>query len=169
MKVIKECDESKVGTVQGSADLCPRCKKNGIQVPGTAVLNLVNKELTEQIQADGYYICPNQSCKIVYFNPLTGHIFDKNNVRVKVWLKDQGDDVPLCYCNKITRGEIREAWNKGAGSYAEVFKIAGASRENCNCRYENPAGRCCSGVINEFLKTLNQTRPLKVSEQCQKN
>ncbi|MBO8125775.1 MAG: (2Fe-2S)-binding protein [Firmicutes bacterium] len=75
-------------------------------------------------------------------------------MRVKVWLKDPGDNVPLCYCHGVTRSQIKTAWQKGAKTFAELVKVTGVAKGGCRCQYENPAGRCCSEAIKQYLGEL---------------
>lgn len=139
------------GGLQPEFKNCPVCGRQGQSVPLTAVENLLKEEFRTQIKEGEYRLCTNPECPAVYYNPEQGQVFDKNALKVRVWLKDPGDDVPLCYCRKITRGQVKAAWQNGARTYADVVKVAGAEQERSNCQYENPAGKCCSGTIKKYL------------------
>lgn len=154
MKDSKGCCSTGAQAVSSGVKLCSKCGKPGWNVPDTAVQNLIKEEHRSKLASGDNYICINPDCQVVYYNPLNGRIFEKDAVRVKVWFKDSGDDVPLCYCNEISRGKIKEAWQQGARTYADVVNITSGATVKCNCKYENPSGRCCSGVINDFLDEL---------------
>jgi len=134
---------------------CPVCGRQGQNVPLTAVENLLKEESRNQVKDGGYCLCTNPECRIVYYDPELGRVFDQNALRIKVWLKDTGDDVPLCYCRNITRGQVKAAWQSGARTYSDVVKAVGVEQEKCNCQYENPAGKCCSGTIKDYLDELD--------------
>lgn len=156
---------SDIKETKSGAEPCPECGKQGWHVPDTAVYNLLKEEAREKMESGNYHICVSPDCNVVYYNPLNRTTFDKDSVRVKVWLKDSGDDVPLCYCNEITRGKIKEAWQKGSRTYTEVVNITGAAKGKCNCKYENPAGRCCSSVIKQYLEELGENALVNNSDQ----
>lgn len=140
----ESCCGLSAGGLQPEFKDCPVCGRQGQSVPLTAVENLLKEEFRTQQKKDGEYrLCTNPECPAVYYNPEQGQVFDKNALRVRVWLKDPGDDVPLCYCRKITRGQVKAARQNGARTYSDVVKAAGVEHERCNCQYENPAGKCC--------------------------
>lgn len=121
------------------------------------VTSLLVENLRDQVGPKQYWLCASPSCEVVYYQPATGQVFDQASVRVKVWLKDSGDDVPLCYCNRVTRGDLKTAWLQGAKTYSELVRATGVSRGPCNCEVNNPAGRCCSGAVRQYLAQLALT------------
>ncbi|UUV19401.1 (2Fe-2S)-binding protein [Fusobacteria bacterium ZRK30] len=57
----------------------------------------------------------------------------------------------ICYCDKVTKGDIVTAVFGGAKTFKEVIQITGAMK-NSNCEENNPKGVCCSADIIELLK-----------------
>lgn len=58
----------------------------------------------------------------------------------------------VCYCNKVTEAQIREAMEAGAVSVEQVIRITGAM-VNSNCRVNNPKGSCCyPDILRVFQK-----------------
>ncbi|ADG81348.1 DUF2703 domain-containing protein [Thermincola potens] len=149
------CCSPQADVPQQEINRCPVCDRQGQAVPRTAVENLLKDDFRTQMKDGEYWLCTNPECRVVYYNPTLGQVFGRHALRVKVWLKDPGDDVPLCYCRNITRGQVRSAWQNGARTYADVVKAAGAEQGKCNCQYENPSGKCCSGPIKGYLEELD--------------
>lgn len=151
----ENCCSPATGGPQPESKDCPVCGRQGQSVPLTAVKNLLKEGLRNQMKDGEYRLCTNPECVAVYYNPAQGQVFDTNAVRVRVWLKDSGDNIPLCYCRNISRGQVKAAWQNGARTYSDVVKAAGVEQERCNCQYENPAGKCCSGTIKGYLEELD--------------
>lgn len=134
---------------------CPICGYEGQPVSPHTLRNLLKTGLVEQIVEEDYQLCQNSECQVVYFHRELGQIFGRDALTVKVWWKDPGLDVPLCYCKGVTRGQILEAWEKGVRTFAEIVKATGAMGGR-RCEYENPAGRCCSLAIQVYLQELDE-------------
>ena len=116
-----------------------------------------------------YYFCNEPVCRIVYFSNVNAPTFSMDDLTVKVFIKDQGDDVPVCYCFDWTRSriqrQIRET-RKGfpLGQSKFLLEIAREIKAgNCACEIKNPKGECCLGDINAFVKRLSHVsgKPLK--------
>ena len=152
---MESCCNQKTGGPQPDFKSCPVCGRQGQNVPLTAVENLLKDEFRNQVKDGEYRLCTNSECQVVYYDPELRQVLDQNALRVKVWLKDPGDDVPLCYCRNVTRGQVKALWQNGARTYSDVVKAAGVEQEKCNCQYENPAGKCCSGTIKGYLDELD--------------
>ena len=45
----------------------------------------------------------------------------------------------ICYCDKVTEEDIREAIRGGASTVAEVIRVTGAMR-HCDCKVKHPKG-----------------------------
>ncbi len=48
---------------------------------------MVVDTLTELVTDTDYYICMNEECDIVYYNPESGVKFNKQQVKVPIWFK----------------------------------------------------------------------------------
>jgi bacterioferritin-associated ferredoxin len=147
---------------------CPLCGRRGQSVPPEAVQNLVRPEAKSRLpggilSVPTWWLCPNPTCDAVYFS--TPHwgaagappLFRRPDLQVPVWLKEPGEDVPLCYCSGLTRGEVREAVAAGCRTIEEIRARTGRTTEG-NCLKENPSGHCCHAVLREEIRRL--THPL---------
>jgi len=128
--------------------LCPKCGTKGKKVNRVTVKNLVEKEVKKN---DSYQICLNSDCEVVYFNSSGSIFYSREYLKVAIWYKNLEDDkVPICYCSNLTRGEIKEAVDKGYITAAEIRKYTGKSITG-NCLTKNPKGKCCHQALAEEI------------------
>ncbi|OQY41650.1 MAG: hypothetical protein B6227_04435 [Fusobacteriia bacterium 4572_74] len=57
----------------------------------------------------------------------------------------------ICYCDKVTKGDIISAVFGGAKTLKEVTAVIGAMTHS-NCKENNPKGVCCENDIMELIK-----------------
>jgi len=60
------------------------------------------------------------------------------------------DSEIVCYCKKVSKGEIIKAIKNGAKDLDDIQKITSANTGN-QCKTMNPKGRCCAGDIKILL------------------
>jgi hypothetical protein len=73
---------------------------------------------------------------------------------VKVFAKDRGDEVPVCYCFDWTRRRIKQEIEATGKSTAVVAIAKEIKAGNCACDIKNPKGECCLGEVNLFVKEV---------------
>jgi len=126
---------------------CPSCREPGRPVSRTTVGALARLEVeARDLAVRAYRFCETPTCPLVYFAP-EGVRIERDHVRVAVHQKDDGRDVPLCYCFGYTRARLareREA--------AVAFVSAEVKARRCACDVKNPSGRCCLGDLRRFLR-----------------
>jgi len=132
---------------------CPKCGTEGIKVFAETVFNLLKVEEKEQFKDGLYFACTNPACLVAYFGE---NIYDVDTINTALWYKDNSDDVYLCYCNKVSRGEIKEAFRQVGPDLKAIFALTGACGGG-KCRTENPLGRCCHTVIEQYVQELSNT------------
>jgi hypothetical protein len=131
---------------------CPVCGTLARRVQRRTVAHLVEPEKREGIRNVQYYYCMKQSCEVVYYSNENVPFFTADDVEVKVYAKDSGDDVPVCYCFDWTRGRIKQQIIE-TGKSSAALEIAGEVKAgNCVCDVKNPKGQCCLGDVNAFVK-----------------
>jgi bacterioferritin-associated ferredoxin len=132
---------------------CPVCGNEGISVSKITVEHLVAGDYRKTIEGDGYRICMNEDCNVVYYNTNSGVKFSKDQVSVP---EKDANPKYACYCSKVTEEQVIEAVVKhGAKTVQEVNAITGAMK-NSNCKENNPLGVCCHKIIQEAIdKGLN--------------
>ena len=57
----------------------------------------------------------------------------------------------ICYCDKVTKGDIVTAVMEGAKTLKDVISVTGAMK-HINCEENNPTGKCCGDDIVEVIK-----------------
>jgi len=130
---------------------CPVCKTSGVKVKNKTVRHLVVDTLTELVGDTDYYICMNEECDIVYYNPESGVKFNKQQVKVPIWFKKDANPKYACYCSKVTEEQVINAVIKnGAKTVKDIIEITGAMK-NSQCIKNNPLGKCCHKIIQEAI------------------
>ena len=131
---------------------CPVSNTSQKKVQLRTVRSLVRADRRWQLENVQYYYCEDANCPVVYFPANGGPYFSIGDLDVKVFSKDAGDDVPVCYCFEWTRGRI-EAEIREIGKSTAATEIAQQVKAGlCACDVKNPKGRCCLGDVNAFVK-----------------
>ena len=81
------CGEKETSYKIKNDNTCPVCKTSGIKVKNITVKHLVVDTLTELVGDMDYYICMNEECDIVYYNPESNVKFNKKQVKCLYGLK----------------------------------------------------------------------------------
>ncbi|MCI0691975.1 (2Fe-2S)-binding protein [candidate division KSB1 bacterium] len=99
-----------------------------------------------------YYYCKEPACTVVYFSNEDVPFFTTEHVAVKIFVKDQGAEVPVCYCFDWIRARLKQQISETGKSTAasEIAREIKAGR--CVCDIKNPKGECCLGDVNLFVK-----------------
>jgi hypothetical protein len=133
--------------------MLPACPVNGR--PGRVVklvtlkALLTPQALTRLEPGDTYHFCPDPACPVVYYS--ASHSYRGEDLKVPVFQKDSGTDVPVCYCFAYLRRDLAgEGIPEDAQGIPEV--IRGHIRANrCGCEVNNPQGSCCLGNVTRLI------------------
>lgn len=143
------------------AILCPRCGGRGREVGTITLKSLLAPRALERLQPkSSYAFCPTPDCSVVYFSDES--IFTTADLKVPVFQKDSGPDVPVCYCFGWTRRRIADEIT-ATGKSTAVFHVAEHIKAGrCGCDVNNPQGSCCLGnlqaVVRELQRDITSTR-----------
>lgn len=133
------------------SNLCPVCKEEGTLVKNITVKHIVIDELIEKVGGNDYYLCMNDECDISYYNTESNIIFSKEQLKVPMWFKKEANPKYVCYCSKVTEGQVIDAVIKdGATNMKDVLSITGAM-SNPQCQKNNPLGKCCHQIIQNAI------------------
>ncbi|MBI1804861.1 MAG: copper chaperone Copz family protein [Ignavibacteriae bacterium] len=135
---------------------CPVSKTSSRKVQRRTLEHLLKAEKVGSIQNVQYYYCTDPECKCVYFSNERMPYFTVDDVNVKVFAKDKGDDVNVCYCFEWTRGRIEDELNQTGKSTASLQIAQQVKVGNCACNIKNPKGECCLGDVNTVVKQAAQ-------------
>jgi len=134
------------------------CKNEGIGVKNITIKHLILNEFVDETKENNYFICMNEKCNVVYFNPDLEITYSRQQVKVPIWFKKDADPKYICYCNKVTEQQIINAvLYDEATDMKDILKLTGAMK-NGKCEINNPLGKCCSPIIQE---TINKALKLK--------
>ena len=131
--------------------ICPVCKEQGTLVKNLTVKHMVLEELTEGVGDKDYYLCISEECDVTYYNSESNVKFNKEQVKVPIWFKEDANPKYACYCSKVTEEEVINAVVKdGATNMREVIKITGAMSKS-QCQKKNPLGKCCHQIVQDAI------------------
>lgn len=129
---------------------CPICGQRATVVQVITPKALLVKECSELITEDETYrYCKNRDCEVSYF--AEGQVFRTDDLKVKATHKDDGLDVPVCYCFEYSRGKILDQL-KTSGTTDALEDIKSKMKEpGCFCETSNPQGSCCLGNVSAWI------------------
>lgn len=79
--------------------ICRECGNKGKSVKEITLKSLVRSQKLEAIKnLDGFFFCETPTCKVVYFNNEQQVYLRKEDVKVRVGIKETEDPIPVCYC-----------------------------------------------------------------------
>ncbi len=114
------------------------------------------REVGEMGQGN-WRFCATPGCEVVYFSPASGQTFRKNQLTVRVGIKETRAPRPLCYCFGHSLESLRTEW-EATGRLDSVEAIRTAVKEGrCRCDQVNPSGACCLGDILKAAKKIQAT------------
>lgn len=139
---------------------CPLSKTSSRKVQRKTVEHLLKEEKVNSIQNVQYYYCAEPDCKVVYFSNENVPYFTTDDIKVKVFAKDKGDDVNVCYCFNWTRGQIKDEITRVGKSTASLQIAKEVKAGTCACDIKNPKGECCLGDVNAVAKEFMLARKI---------
>lgn len=164
LQELQEAGTAANGMVPAKPGLCPSCQKKGAAVPTLTVKNLF-REHTQVDASAAYSFCRRPDCHVVYFSPAA--IFRKDDLKVRVGIKETEDPVPLCYCFGYMREDIRSDLElRGKTDIPNRIK-AEAQSGFCACEVKNLLGRCCLGDVIRTVREISSPRLVEVTADVQ--
>jgi hypothetical protein len=131
--------------------ICSECGQPGVRVKEEAVrFNILNSKRKVKNSNTKWNLCINPDCECSYF--CGKDFFKTSDLKRPLFFKDSSDNVPICYCSDLTRGEIKDAVRNGCKTIKEVQKF---TKKNItgHCETRNPLGKCCRNVL---LRTISK-------------
>lgn len=136
---------------QNTAGVCPSCGTKAKSVSTLTVKSLV-RDHARVWTDNAYWFCRTPDCEVVYFSAKAA--FRKSDLKVRVGLKEREDPIPLCYCFRYDRDDVRRdiaAHGKSGIPDRIKTEVQGGF---CACEVKNPSGNCCLGDVNRALKEI---------------
>lgn len=148
------CCSGEAGSASGN---CSGCGGVGRPVSTTTLKHMVKPEILSLVDKPGFLFCPAAKCDVVYFHP-DGDRLRKEDVRVRVGLKETEDPVPICYCFGFTEEMVRSEVERTGACTIPGRISAEVKARHCACEVRNPQGSCCLGnvavMVNRQLKRI---------------
>lgn len=132
---------------------CPMNGAKGRRVQTTTLKSLLKGAALETLNPDAaYFFCATPDCPVVYFNEQC-QSFIIDQVKVPIFQKQQGLQVPICYCFDWTRARICQEIKQTGNSHAETSIRTHIQAGRCGCEVNNPQGICCLANVRSFTKS----------------
>lgn len=131
---------------------CSVSRTSSRKIQRQTVEHMVKTDLVGSMSGSQYYYCNAPDCTVVYFNQDGSGTFTKGDLQVKVFAKDPGGNVNVCYCYDWTRERIKNELAE-AGQSSAAKEIAKKVKDGlCECDIKNPKGTCCLGDVNATVR-----------------
>lgn len=151
---MENCCQVPAHKMQADSLICPVCQQRGKSVPLITLKALLTPSaLSTLTPSSSHSFCSNPDCEVVYF--VDGQVFNKDAVKVPVYQKDEGSEVPVCYCFGWTRERLVKAIRDDENPVQHISEQVRANR--CGCEVNNPQGSCCLGNVTAFVHGLKQS------------
>lgn len=156
-----DCSVPKQTNGDEQSAVCRECGKEGRRVKKVTVVHMLKNPFLKDVMDDPFCFCRTPGCNVAYFCNESEQYFSKEQVRIRIGVKETDHPVAVCYCFDYTEqlifDQIRET---GCSDAAE--KITENIKEKlCACEIRNPSGRCCLGTVKTTIKKgmgLSETR-----------
>ena len=129
----------------------PVCQKTGATcgkpVGRETVEALIKPEHKNSLPPTQYYFCDSPECDIVYVSESGNEFITKDQLSVRVGIKEKDDPIPLCYCFDFDRKEIWDDIRRTGKTDIPKLITRRVKAGECRCQVTNPRGSCCLGDI----------------------
>ncbi|MDH3355727.1 MAG: hypothetical protein OEL79_10995 [Chromatiales bacterium] len=148
------CSSTNTDRETCSPSACPVCKQPGQPIDSITPRHTLRTQFRSDLhERSEYFFCENPQCDCVYFNSIDAQHFITEQLINRVTCKDPSKETPLCYCFKITKGDvINEHQISGNSSVLKQIEEKMAERP-CFCNKSNPRGLCCIEEITVWMQS----------------
>lgn len=155
------------GTVlraKGEHNLGRSCPYSGTRGQSVNVDPTVGQHAREStwdrlVGTDTLWYCPGAGCPVVYFDDTHEQLWGVADLRTTVGVKTRLDPVPVCYCRRVTRGQIAfELFEQGCCTSVRDIKEFTLANTGELCHVTNPSGRCCGAHLKHVVEDLVSSR-----------
>ncbi len=136
----------------GNPPVCPMNEQVVKTVGRITVETLVKPEIKSQLLPQPYYFCNAPDCDTVYVSALGEHLITKDQLSVRVGIKEQEDPSPICYCFNYDRQAIQADFRNMGSTEIPKIITARVKAGECQCELTNPSGTCCLGDVSRAVK-----------------
>ena len=126
---------------------CPACLQQNVIVSTDTIYHHIISPWQWKKIDQNYYFCNTPECDVIYYGQ-DDSMIKKPELRTQVGVKEDSDNVLICYCFGVTK---KEAINN---HQARPFVTQQTKEKACACTTHNPSGRCC---LKDFPKTRQKS------------
>ena len=127
---------------------CPRCGEKAKAVERVTLDSLLTESAKGRLEETRFRYCGSETCPVVYLGE-DGSVFEKEDLIVRVGVKETRAPRPVCYCFNHTVEEI-EAEIAATGKSTVLGDIKRRMKDGCWCETKNPQGTCCLGIVSRY-------------------
>jgi hypothetical protein len=138
---------------------CASCGAVGRAVSDQTIEAILTPPQAVWLQGVVRRFCGTPSCEVVYYGD-DGRVVTKNELPIRVGVKENEDPIPLCYCFGFSVADVRREIAETGRSTLAARITAGVRAGNCACETRNPSGRCCLGEVNRTVRQLAENTAL---------
>jgi hypothetical protein len=137
-------------------DRCRECGAKGRRVSAETMESLLKPQALARMRDAAYFFDRSPECAVVYFSNDAESYFAKDELTVRVGIKEKDPPTPLCYCFGHTAESARaELVATGRTTIAEKIE-AEIRAGNCSCEVTNPSGSCCLGEVHRAIAEIER-------------
>jgi CopZ-like zinc binding protein len=118
----------------------------------TTLKALLRPDTLARLDQLEYSFCQTPTCPVVYFAGEVVSSFSKEELKVRVGLKEADDPIPICYCFGHTRAGAWDEIERTGQSTVVASITAHVKAGRCACEVNNPSGTCCLGEVSKAVK-----------------
>lgn len=142
----------------GEPPACPANGRGTKPVSRRTVEQLTHPEIQSSLLRQPYYFCDAPACDVVYVSALGDHLITRDQLRVRVGIKEQEDPIPICYCFGFDREAIRDDIRRTGDTDIQRVITSRVKAGECRCEDTNPSGGCCLGEVSRAIKLAKALR-----------
>ena len=143
---------------EGSPPTCPMNGQKCKPVGRITLENLLKSEARASMKIQPYYFCDAPDCDTVYVSALGDHLVTKDQITVRVGIKETEDPIPLCYCFGFDRKAVWDDIRSKAATNIPRIITERVKAGECRCDVTNPSGTCCLGNVYRAVKQAQAMR-----------
>ncbi len=88
--------------------ICPTCRLKGRGIKQLTIDSLAQDSVASRLRTrEGFGYCTTPTCPVAWFQPETGEIVDKSELKVRIGMKETSGLRPICYCFGHDRGKVQ--------------------------------------------------------------
>jgi hypothetical protein len=151
-----ECCSTNKSTIQQKEvfnNACISCKKISQKIQYKTILMMLKYQQIKTAKIDEYFYCTNPNCDVVYFSNQYRLVFYKEDIRIRIGIKETEEPKTVCYCFDITKKQITDELKLTGKSSITNFITEKIQNKLCACNIKNPSGKCCLGKIKELVNS----------------